>query len=69
MTKLSYSGFKGIFFSAAEKEKAIIVVTGSDGGIKWAKQIADAFAFHGVPSLAIASGEQNIHLKRFRLFQ
>jgi dienelactone hydrolase len=54
MNQLTDFGFKGIFYAAADQEKAMIVVTGSDGGIKWAKQIAAAFAQHGVPALAVA---------------
>lgn len=54
MKELLDFGFQGVFYPAAEKEKAMIVVTGSDGGTKWARQIAAAFAHHGLSSLAVA---------------
>lgn len=53
MKELNDFGFKGVFYAAADNEKAMIVVTGSDGGNKWAKQIAAAYAQHGVPALAV----------------
>lgn len=38
----------------SEKQIAIIVVSGSDGGITWAGKIAKLFASNGIPSLALA---------------
>lgn len=54
MERFTGVGFEGVLYPAAEKQKAMIVVTGSDGGIKAAKQIAKAFACCGVPALALA---------------
>ena len=54
MQKILCEGFQGIFYSSKTKEKAMIVVSGSDGGIKWANKIASVYSAHGVTSLAIA---------------
>ncbi len=48
------AGLRGMFYPAKSCDKAMIVVTGSDGGIKWARRIAKVFAGRGVPSLAVA---------------
>jgi hypothetical protein len=34
--KVSNNGFHGIFYANSAKDKAIIIISGSDGGIKWA---------------------------------
>lgn len=54
MEKVFTADFQGIFFPATTKEKAMIVVSGSDGGIKWARRIASVFSANDVPSLAVA---------------
>ena len=46
--------FQGIFYPSKTSDKAMIVVSGSDGGIKWANKIASVYSEHGIPSLAIA---------------
>lgn len=46
--------FQGVFYPSKTNEKAMIVVSGSDGGIKWANEIASVYSAHGIPSLAIA---------------
>lgn len=46
--------FQGVFYPSKTNEKAMIVVSGSDGGIKWANEIASVYSAHGISSLAIA---------------
>ncbi|GFP75433.1 acyl-CoA thioester hydrolase/BAAT C-terminal domain-containing protein [Clostridium fungisolvens] len=46
--------FQGVFYPSKTKEKAMIVVSGSDGGIKWANEIASVYSAHGISSLAVA---------------
>jgi dienelactone hydrolase len=46
--------FQGAFYPSKTNEKAMIVVSGSDGGIKWANEIASVYSAHGISSLAIA---------------
>ncbi len=46
--------FQGVFYPSSPRGTAMIVVTGSDGGIKWAKSIAKAFSKQGIPALAVA---------------
>lgn len=48
------AGLHGMFYPADTTQKAMIVVTGSDGGIKRPRQIASIFARRGIPSLAVA---------------
>ncbi|MEA4970779.1 MAG: acyl-CoA thioester hydrolase/BAAT C-terminal domain-containing protein [Candidatus Pelethousia sp.] len=54
MEAILNAGFQGIFYPARACDKAMIVVTGSDGGIRWARRIAAVFANRGVPALAVA---------------
>ncbi len=52
--QISDHGFHGIFYPTTTKDKALIVISGSDGGITWAKQIAELFSGKGIPALAVA---------------
>lgn len=36
--------FQGVFYPSKTNEKVMIVVSGSDGGIKWANEIASVFS-------------------------
>ncbi|HEX2947893.1 MAG TPA: acyl-CoA thioester hydrolase/BAAT C-terminal domain-containing protein [Clostridia bacterium] len=47
-------GFQGVFHPSKTNEKAMIVLSGSDGGIRWANEIASVFSIHGISSLAVA---------------
>lgn len=46
--------FQGVFYPSKTNEKAMIVVSGSDGGIRWANEIASVFSAHDISSLAVA---------------
>lgn len=46
--------FQGIFYPSRTNGKAMVVVSGSDGGIRWANEIASIFSIHGISSLAVA---------------
>lgn len=54
MQTISNKDFQGVFYPSKIKEKAIIVVSGSDGGISWASEIASVFSAQGISSLAVA---------------
>ncbi|MCX7773775.1 MAG: hypothetical protein N2376_11755 [Clostridia bacterium] len=54
MQAILSNGFQGVFYHSETKEKAIIVVSGSDGGMRWANEIASVFSAHGISSLAVA---------------
>lgn len=57
MIKISVkgSGFQGCFYdTGTESKAALIVMTGSDGRLAYARQIAKQFANNGVPSIALA---------------
>lgn len=54
MKKVSGTDFYGIFYPTARKNKAVIIITGSDGGIKWAQKIAELFSAKEVTALAVA---------------
>lgn len=47
-------GFHGIFYPTSTKDKAMIIISGSDGGIKWAQNIAEIFSSKEITSLAVA---------------
>lgn len=54
-TTVVKDGFEGIFFPIAErKDKAVIVVSGSNGGMKITKDCAEFYYKNGVPALAVA---------------
>lgn len=52
--QLHNADFRGCYYEPDQFEKAVIVLTGSDGGIKNADAIAKMFARHGIAALAIA---------------
>ena len=52
--QVSDHGFHGNFYPTTTKDKALIVITGSDGGITWAQQIAELFSSKGITALAVA---------------
>lgn len=54
MQTLLSGDFQGVFYPSKANDKAMIVVSGSDGGIKWADKIASVYSSHGIPSLAVA---------------
>ncbi|MDR2898962.1 MAG: hypothetical protein LBU94_01460, partial [Clostridiales bacterium] len=54
MLLVENQNFQGLFFPSENKDRAIITVSGSDGGIGWAKQIAGAFSANGIASLALS---------------
>lgn len=48
-------GFEGILFPGNEtKDKVVIVMSGSNGGMKLTKQAAEFYHEKGVPALALA---------------
>lgn len=52
---LAVNGFVGIAYDApGASETAVIVFTGSDGGLKRSQYIAEKFAGQGIPALALA---------------
>jgi dienelactone hydrolase len=52
---LSDAGFLGSFYSPQNNsDKAVIVFTGSDGGLKRAQYLAELFAERGIAALALA---------------
>ncbi len=54
-TSVKKDGFQGCFYEADSKSRlALIAMTGSDGKMAYAKQIAKQFADSGVPSIALA---------------
>jgi dienelactone hydrolase len=46
--------FEGVFYPSTTKDRAVIVVSGSDGGIAYAKKVAEVLAGNGISSLAVA---------------
>lgn len=54
MQKVLDKGFQGVFYPSKTNGKAMIVVSGSDGGIKWASEIATVYSAYGISTLAIA---------------
>lgn len=54
-THISTDGFEGILYPVTNrKDKVIIVVSGSNGGLTMTKQCAEFYAENGIPSLALA---------------
>ena len=48
-------GFEGVLYPAGNRyDKVMIVVSGSNGGIKLTKQFAQVYREHGIPALAVA---------------
>lgn len=60
MSKISFTtvqenGFEGIFYpDNGNRQKAVIVVSGSNGGMKMTAEIAEFYHKNGVPALAVA---------------
>ncbi len=53
-TSVKQNGFEGILFSGdGRKDKALIVMSGSDGGIKISRQEAEFYHHNGIPALAL----------------
>lgn len=54
-TSVEYDGFEGILYEAnGRKDKAVIVMSGSNGGLKLTKQVAEFYYNNGIPALALA---------------
>ena len=54
-TTVKKEGFEGVLYPAQYRyDKVMIVVSGSNGGIKLTKQFAQIYANHGIPALAVA---------------
>ncbi|MBQ5439867.1 MAG: hypothetical protein IIT49_03700, partial [Clostridia bacterium] len=54
-TTVKKEGFEGVLYPAQYRyDKVMIVVSGSNGGIKLTKQFAQIYARHGIPALAVA---------------
>jgi dienelactone hydrolase len=46
--------FEAVFYPSSTKDRAVIVVSGSDGGIAYARKVAEVLAGNGISSLALA---------------
>jgi dienelactone hydrolase len=46
--------FEAVFYPSTTKDRAVIVVSGSDGGIAYAQKVAEVLAGNGITSLALA---------------
>ena len=54
-TTVGKEGFEGILFPADNtKDKVLIVISGSNGGMKLTKECAEFYSRHSVPALALA---------------
>lgn len=54
-TNVKDNGFEGILFSGdGSKDKVVIVMSGSNGGMKITKQTAEFYHKNGIPALALA---------------
>lgn len=54
-TNVKDNGFEGILLSGdGSKDKVVIVMSGSNGGMKLTKQTADFYHENGIPALALA---------------
>lgn len=54
-TAVASEGFEGILFSGnGRKDKVIIVISGSNGGMQLTKECAEFYHKNGVPALAVA---------------
>lgn len=54
MQNIMNADFQGVLYPSKTNKMAMIVVSGSDGGIKWANEIASVYSACGISSLAIA---------------
>lgn len=52
--RMRANNYQGTLYTASNMLKVMIVITGSDGGGKWANEIAGVFAAQGVPSFALS---------------
>ena len=50
----------GELFPSENSDIAMIVVTGSDGGIKWAREISKVFCNNGLACLALAYWKKRV---------
>lgn len=57
--KIINGNFRSVLYASKNSDKAMIIVTGSDGGIKWAKEIAKVFCDIGISCLAVAYWKEN----------
>lgn len=68
VTHIQSEGFEGICFPAAQrKDKVVIVLSGSNGGMSLTKKCAQFYANHNIPALAVAlfkTKETNQNLDR-----
>lgn len=46
--------YHGVLYPATIKSRVMIVITGSDGGSKWANEIAATYAANGMPCFALS---------------
>ena len=46
--------FEGVLYRSTTRDRAVIVVSGSDGGIAYASKVAEVLAGNGITSLAVA---------------
>lgn len=54
-TTVAKEGFEGIYFEAnKKKDKVVIVISGSNGGMKMTKQCAEFYERNGISALAVA---------------
>lgn len=54
-TTIAQNGFEGILFPADNrKDKVVIVVSGSNGGMRMTKDCAEFYSKNGIPALAVA---------------
>ena len=54
-TSVKNEGFEGVLYQAnGRKDKVVIVMSGSNGGIKITKQVAESYNKNGIPALALA---------------
>ena len=54
-TSVKNEGFEGVLYQAnGRKDKVVIVMSGSNGGLKITKQVAESYNKNGIPALALA---------------
>lgn len=54
-TAVKNEGFEGVLYQAnGRKDKVVIVMSGSNGGLKITKQVAESYNKNGIPALALA---------------
>ena len=51
-TAVKNEGFEGVLYQAnGRKDKVVIVMSGSNGGLKITKQVAESYNKNGIPAL------------------